>query len=160
MKRELTFHPEFTLLYEDAGNSTARQIDQVKSLMNRGIDLLIISPNEAAPFAKVIEAVFRKGIPVILLDRKIDTEPTMPISGAITLKLAGWRVYFIGTHLKGKGRVIEVWGLPSSSPAQERHRGFREALRKYPGCAGHQRGKRAMGAGHSAPGDGGRPECN
>ncbi len=132
MKRELTFHPNYTLLYEDAGNSTTKQISQVQSLVDRDIDLLIISPNEAAPFTKVVEAVFRKGIPVILLDRKIETESYNAYIGGDNSEIGRLAGVFIGNYLKGKGRVVEVWGLPSSSPAQERHRGFREELKKYP----------------------------
>ncbi|GAB3806236.1 substrate-binding domain-containing protein [Spirosoma humi] len=133
MKRELTFHPTYTLLYEDAGNSTARQLSQVQSLVDQGIDLLIISPNEAAPFTKIVEAVFRKGIPVILLDRKIRTESYNAYIGGDNVEIGRLAGAFIGNYLKGQGRVVEVWGLPSSSPAQERHRGFREELQKFPG---------------------------
>lgn len=132
MKRDLTFHPNYTLLYEDAGNSTARQISQVQSLVDREIDLLIISPNETTPFAKVIEAVFKKGIPVILLDRKIDTESYNAYIGGDNVEIGRLAGTFIGNYLKGRGRVVEVWGLPSSSPAQERHRGFLEGLQKFP----------------------------
>ncbi|MCX6216875.1 substrate-binding domain-containing protein [Spirosoma sp.] len=133
MKRELTFHPNYTLLYEDAENSTARQISQIQTLVDQGIDLLIISPNETAPFTKVIEAVFRKGIPVILLDRKIETEFYNAYIGGDNVEIGRLAGVFIGNHLKGKGRIVEIWGLPSSSPAQERHRGLLEELRKYPG---------------------------
>ncbi|GAB3018589.1 substrate-binding domain-containing protein [Spirosoma pulveris] len=133
MKRELTFHPNYTLLYEDAGNSTTRQISQINALIDQGIDLLIVSPNEAAPFAKVIEDVFKRGIPVILLDRKIETESYNAYIGGDNVEIGRLAGMFIGNHLKGRGRVVEVWGLPSSSPAQERHRGLHEELAKYPG---------------------------
>lgn len=132
MKRELTFHPNYTLLYEDAGNSTTKQLAQIQSLVDRDIDILVISPNEARPFTKAIEAVFRKGIPVILLDRKVGTDSYNAYIGGDNVEIGRLAGAFIGNHLKGRGRVVEVWGLPSSSPAQERHRGFREELKKYP----------------------------
>ncbi len=132
MKRELAFHPAYSLLYEDASNSTARQISQVQSLMDKGIDLLIISPNEKEPFTKIIEAVFQKGIPVILLDRKIDTKSYNAYIGGDNVAIGRLAGAFIGNHLNGRGRVVELWGLPSSSPAQERDRGLREVLKKFP----------------------------
>ena len=132
MKRELTFHPNYTFLYEDAGNSTTKQLAQVQSLVDRGIDLLIISPNETTPPTKIIDAVFHKGIPVILLDRKVGTESYNAYIGGDNVEIGRLAGAFIGNHLKGRGRIIEVWGLPGSSPAQERHRGFREELKKYP----------------------------
>jgi signal transduction histidine kinase/DNA-binding response OmpR family regulator len=132
MKRELAFHPGYTLLYEDASNSTTRQIAQVQSLMDKGIDLLIISPNEKEPFTRIIETVFQKGIPVILLDRKIETKSYNAYIGGNNVAIGRLAGLFIGNHLNGRGRVVEIWGLPSSSPAQERNRGFREALKKFP----------------------------
>ncbi|MCY7359209.1 MAG: substrate-binding domain-containing protein [Rudanella sp.] len=132
MKRELAFHPAYSLLYEDASNSTARQISQVQSLMDKGIDLLIISPNEKEPFTKIIEAVYQKGIPVILLDRKIDTKSYNAYIGGDNVQIGRLAGAFIGNRLNGRGRVVEIWGLPSSSPAQDRDRGLREALKKFP----------------------------
>ena len=109
MKRELTFHPNYTLLYKDAGNSTARQISQVQSLVEQDIDLLIISPNETDPFTKVVEAVFRKGIPVILLDRKIKTESYNAYIGGDNAEIGRLAGAFIGNYLNGQGRVVEVF---------------------------------------------------
>ncbi|MBD2705210.1 substrate-binding domain-containing protein [Spirosoma sp. BT702] len=133
MKRELAFHPNYTLLYEDAANNTARQIRQVEALANQNIDLLIISPNESAPFTKVVEAIFRKGIPVILLDRKVNSELYNAYIGGDNVEIGRMAAEFVGKYLNGKGNVSEIWGLRSSSPAQERHKGFREELKKYPG---------------------------
>lgn len=133
MKRELTFHANYTLLYEDAENSTTRQISQIQALVEQGIELLIVSPNETAPFKKIVETVFAKGIPVILLDRKIDTESYNAYIGGDNTEIGRLVGSFVGLYLKGRGNVVEIWGLPGSSPAQERHRGFLEELRKYPG---------------------------
>ncbi|GAA4414034.1 substrate-binding domain-containing protein [Nibrella viscosa] len=133
MNRELTFHPNYTLLYEDAGNSTARQISQIQALVDQGIDLLIVSPNETStPITQAVEAVFKKGIPVVVIDRKIETESYNAYIGADNVAIGRMAGAYIGNLLKGKGRIVEVWGLPGSSPAQERHRGLREALAHYP----------------------------
>ncbi|GAB3697239.1 substrate-binding domain-containing protein [Spirosoma flavus] len=133
MKRQLAFHPNYTLLYEDAANNTDRQIRQVEALANQNIDLLIISPNESAPFTKVVEAIFRKGIPVILLDRKVNSDLYNAYIGGDNTEIGRMAAEFVGKYLNGKGNVTEIWGLRSSSPAQERHNGFREELKKYPG---------------------------
>src|SRR5688572_9628034 len=49
MNRELAFHPELKLLYKQADDNSQKQVEQVKELLSEGIDLLIISPNEAEP---------------------------------------------------------------------------------------------------------------
>ncbi|GAA4466510.1 substrate-binding domain-containing protein [Nibrella saemangeumensis] len=133
MNRELTFHPNYTLLYQDAGNSTDRQISQIHSLVDEGIDLLIVSPNETSTsITQAVESVFKKGIPVVVIDRKIETESYNAYIGADNVEIGRMAGAYIGNLLNGKGRIVEVWGLPGSSPAQERHRGLREALTRYP----------------------------
>ena len=133
MKRALSFHPDYTLLYKDAGNNTTRQIAQIQELTTDGVDLLIISPNETEPITKAVDAVFRKGIPVIVLDRRITSESYNAFISGDNAEIGRLAGAFVGTFLKGRGKVIEVTGLAGSSPAQERHRGFREQLARFPG---------------------------
>ena len=67
MKRELSFFPNVVFIYKDANNNTNTQIEQINELMEDGIDLLIVSPNEAKPLTTVIENIYNKGIPVIVI---------------------------------------------------------------------------------------------
>jgi signal transduction histidine kinase/DNA-binding response OmpR family regulator len=132
MKRELSFHPNIQFLYEQAGGDSQRQIEQVQELLNQNIDLLIISPNEADPLTPVVEKTFNRGIPVIVVDRKISTPFYSAYVGGDNYevgKMAGQ--YAIGL-LNGKGNILEITGLPKSSPAMERHEGFVDAVKKYP----------------------------
>src|SRR5690606_26452300 len=57
MKRELSFHPQVEFLYTDAEGDNQKQIEQVRDLLNKGIDLLIISPNEAEPLTPIVDSV-------------------------------------------------------------------------------------------------------
>lgn len=61
----------YKVIFKDAQNDSLKQKSQVVEFMNAGIDLLIISPNEAAPLTKPVRDVYKKGIPVIVLDRKV-----------------------------------------------------------------------------------------
>lgn len=70
MKRELSFHPDVSFLYADADGNNERQIAQVKSFLKGDVDILIISPNEAAPLTPVVDQAFQQGIPVVVTDRK------------------------------------------------------------------------------------------
>lgn len=133
MKRALALHPNYTLTYRDASNSTARQIEQIRELTAEGIDLLIISPNESAPITKAVEAVFQRGIPVVVLDRRIMSSAYNSFISGDNAEIGRLAGAFVGRLLNGRGRVIEVTGLAGSSPAQERHRGFREQLGRFPG---------------------------
>lgn len=132
MKRALSFHPDYTLLYEDAGNSTARQIAQIRSLAAQKVDLLIVSPNETAPITQAVDAVFQQGIPVIVIDRRIGSESYNAFIGGNNVEIGRMAGAFIGNYLKGTGKIVEVKGLTGSSPARDRHQGFREQLARFP----------------------------
>jgi signal transduction histidine kinase/DNA-binding response OmpR family regulator len=131
MNRELTLHPNFQLLYKDAANSTSIQITQINELVRQDIDLLIISPNEtSSALTAAIDAVFQQGIPVVLLDRKIASESYNSFIGADNLEIGRMVGEALPTLLKNGGKVVEIEGLASSSPAQERHKGFAEEVAK------------------------------
>lgn len=132
MKRELAFHPEMELIYKQADDSSSLQIRQVKELLDRKIDLLIISPNEAKPLTPIVEQAYDAGTPVIVVDRRTASTKYTNYIGADNFEIGKLAGAYTATLLKGSGRVIEVGGLPASSPAIERHRGFYEALKAFP----------------------------
>ncbi|MFN8349561.1 MAG: substrate-binding domain-containing protein [Spirosomataceae bacterium] len=133
MKRQLALYPNFQLVYKDAANNTVTQIAQINELLRQEIDLLIISPNEtSAVLTAAIDAVFQQGIPVILLDRKITSESYNTFIGADNLEIGRMVGEAVAALLKNGGKVVEFWGLVSSSPAQERHKGLLEGMAKTP----------------------------
>ncbi|SDE05207.1 monosaccharide ABC transporter substrate-binding protein, CUT2 family [Mucilaginibacter pineti] len=131
MKMELSLHPGVKFIYADADNSSKKQIEQVTQMLNEGIDLLIISPNEAQPLTGIVEQTYSKGIPVIVIDRKTSSDLYTAYVGADNYQIGKMAGEYIGANLNGKGNVVEVMGLPGSSPAIERHRGFSDALSKF-----------------------------
>lgn len=70
MERELNFHPEAELRTMDAHDDSQVQQQQIRELVRSGIDLLIVSPYESGPVTPAVEAAYRQGIPVVLLDRR------------------------------------------------------------------------------------------
>ncbi len=132
MKRELSFHQDVSLLYKQAEGNTQTQIGQVKELLQQKIDLLIISPNEAGPLTPVVEEAYRKGIPVIVIDRKISSPLYTAYVGADNYEVGKMAGEYAVNLLKGKGNIIEITVLPGSSPAQERHKGFIDVITMHP----------------------------
>jgi len=134
MKMELSLHPATEFLYSDADGNSNRQIKQVREMLNKNIDLLIISPNEAHPLTAVVEEAYNKGIPVIVIDRKTSSPHYTAYVGANNYEIGKMAAdYIANAVLKRKGTVAEVMGLPGSSPAIERSKGFADELKKYPG---------------------------
>ena len=74
MKVQASEYPGVSLLVEDAADSSLLQVEQIRSLIKRKVDLLIISANESEPVTPIAIEAYRAGIPTILVDRKISSD--------------------------------------------------------------------------------------
>ena len=109
------------------------QNKQVNRFVDEGVDLLIVSPNQLSAISKAVERAYDKGIPVILYDRKTNSDKYTAFIGCDNYTIGKSMGTFIAQQLQGKGRIVEISGLEGSSPALERHRGFMDAIKPYPG---------------------------
>lgn len=124
---------DLEIVYADAQQDNAKQVADVESFLRQRIDLLIISPNEAKPLTPVVQRVFAAKIPVIVLDREIEGESYTTFIGANNREIGKAAGQYAVTLLGGKGDVVEIKGLPGSTPARDRSDGFREAIARVPG---------------------------
>ena len=122
-------HSEIKVIYKDAQNDTLKQRSHVEEFITAGIDLLIISPKEAAPLTPPIAEAMSAGIPVIILDRRILGDNYTCFIGADNKKIGKSAGKWIAKKLNGKGNIIELKGLMTSTPAQDRHSGFIEGIK-------------------------------
>ena len=132
LKMAAYFHDNVDLKFAAAYDSDERQIQQIDSLVNEGIDLLIVAPNQIATISPAIDRTFEKGIPVIVFERKTNSRKYTAYMGADNYEMGKLMGEYIATRLHGKGKLMEVMGLEGSSPSIERHNGFRDALKDYP----------------------------
>ena len=109
------------------------QNKQVNQFIDEGVDLLIVSPNQLSAISKAVERAYDKGIPVILYDRKTNSGKYTAFIGCDNYTIGKSMGHYIAQQLHGKGRIVEIRGLEGSSPAMERHRGFMDAVKPYPG---------------------------
>jgi len=132
IRAEASAYSDMRVIYADAGDSTNRQVDDVRRLMDYGIDLLIISPTDSQALTPVVRDVYSK-IPVIVLDRAVegydyslfigpDNERLGREAGGVISEMLGDR----------KGSVLEIQGRSGSPPAFSRSAGLREVLAKRP----------------------------
>ncbi|MDY0095261.1 MAG: substrate-binding domain-containing protein [Candidatus Vecturithrix sp.] len=122
-------HPNLEVVYKDAQNDTLKQRAHVEEFVSAGVDLLIISPKEAQPLTEPVAKAMDAGIPVIVLDRRVVGDKYTCFIGAdnkIIGKAAG---EWIAKTLGGKGKVVELKGLMTSTPGQDRNSGFREGIK-------------------------------
>ncbi|MBQ3657412.1 MAG: substrate-binding domain-containing protein [Bacteroidales bacterium] len=132
LEMESNFHEDVTLCFVTAYDDSRRQIQQIDSLVASGIDLLIVAPNQTESISEAIDRTAEKNIPVIVFERKTDSEKYTAFMSADNYEMGFQMARYIASLLSGKGRVLEVKGLPGSSPAAERHEGFVNALKDFP----------------------------
>ena len=124
-------HPEFEVIFADAAQDNSKQIADIENFVQMGVDLIITSPNEATPLTNAVSAAYDAGIPVILLDRKIDGDKYTQFIGADNVdmgRIAG--EYVADTLLPDGGKVCEIKGLEGTSGGIYRDNGFREGIKK------------------------------
>jgi ribose transport system substrate-binding protein len=128
-------HPELEVRFKDAQNDSLRQRAQVEELAAQGVDLLIVSPKESAPLTKPVADVYKKGTPVIVLDRAVEGGDYTTFIGADNRRIGREAGKYAVKLLAGEKHVVELKGLMTSTPGRDRHEGFREglALEKNPG---------------------------
>ena len=127
------------LVYTDAAGSAAKQVADVNSMIAQGVDLIFLAPREEKPLVPAVMAAKRAGIPVILLDRRVDEAQAKPGRDYVT---------FIGSDFVAEGRragealakatggnarIIQIEGTTGSSPANDRRKGFEEGIKASPG---------------------------
>ena len=130
--REAMFYDGVSVEIRSAGDDNRRQAEDIHYFIDKGVDLLIISANEAAPMTPIVEEVYQKGIPVVLVDRKILSDKYTAYIGADNYEIGRAVGNYIASSLKGKGNVVELTGLGGSTPAMERHQGFMAAISNFP----------------------------
>jgi signal transduction histidine kinase/AraC-like DNA-binding protein/ABC-type xylose transport system substrate-binding protein len=133
MKRELAFYDNVEFIYRDAEARSQKQLLQIDELAKLNVDVLIVSPNEIQPLSSRIERIFDSGIPVILVDRGINSNKYTAFVGASNFEVGQNAGRYAASILKGKGNVVEVMGLSDASPFIDRHKGFMDIISQQPG---------------------------
>jgi len=122
-------HPEIKLIERDAQNKSETQQSQVREFIQQRVDLILISPKESRPLTHPVEEAMDAGIPVIVLDRKIEGDKYTCFIGGDNVKIGREAGKFMVTLLGGKGDIVELKGLETSTPSKDRHDGFMEGIK-------------------------------
>ncbi len=132
MERELLLYPNMTISHRRiAYGSNELQCAQIDSFIQERIDLLIVSPNEAAEVKPAVARAYRAGIPVIVADRRVSGDEWTAFIGGdnyqVGVLMADW-VRKVQSETNHPLHVLEVCGLPGSTPATKRHQGLMDSL--------------------------------
>ena len=127
------------LVYTDAAGSAAKQVADVNSLIAQGVDAIFLVPREERPLIPAVMAAKKAGIPVILVDRDVDQKLAKAGTDFLTVlrsdfveegKRAG---EWVATKTGGSAKIIELQGTTGASPANDRRRGFADAIKAHSG---------------------------
>ena len=125
--------PQFTLQIADGAGNVNTQTSQMDNFITQKVDLILISPFEAAPLTPVVARAMKAGIPVIELDRKTVGDPGKDYTafiGGDNYKIAQEAGKYVADKLLPEGGEVAVLeGLPSSTPAVERLNGFKDGVK-------------------------------
>lgn len=130
--REALFYDGVEVDISTVKDNNEQQVEDIRRFIKEGVDLLIVAPNEAAPITPVVEEAFNKGIPVIVVDRRILSDKYSAYVGADNYEIGKAIGNYVSNVLHGKGTVVEISGLSGSTPAIDRHQGFMNAISAYP----------------------------
>lgn len=130
MRIEASNYDDVEIIIKDAQNNSETQIQQIRDLIRQKVDVLIISPYQSEPITAVAEEAYRAGIPTIITDRKVNTDQYTSFVGANNYEIGLAAGNYAANYLPPNAIILEIWGLTQTSPAQERHKGFVDALRE------------------------------
>ncbi|KPW45074.1 Sugar ABC transporter, periplasmic sugar-binding protein [Pseudomonas syringae pv. antirrhini] len=124
-----------TLQFVDARADVNKQIDQVKELINKKVDALIVNPVDTAATARITKEAVAAGIPLVYVNRRPD-DSKLP-AGVATVtsddtEAGRLQAQYVADKMGGKGSVMILLGDLANNSTQNRTKGIKEVLAKYP----------------------------
>ena len=132
LQAETCRHPNVKLIVLDGNVDVAKQSNDVRDLLARGVDAVLLSPVESAALVPAARAVMAANIPLIVMDRDVPTDKTLFI-GQSNVTMGEGVAEKMAKDLGGNGNVVVITGLKGSSPAVDRDQGMKNVLANYPG---------------------------
>ena len=124
-------HGNVELRIVSANDDVDRQIKQIDQFVDQGVDLLIVAPIQGN-VAKAMDRAYDKGIPVIMFDRRTPSNKYTAYIGADNEEMGRNIAKYLSSQISGSGRILEICGLQSSSPAHFRQKGFDQEVARHP----------------------------
>jgi len=122
-------YPDLKLLpITDAHQDSATQVSQVQNFIQQKVDVLIVSPNESAPLTAAVQQACGAHIPVIILDRTVNTDCYTSFIGGDNYDIGKKAGEAAVAALPNGGTVAELQGILSNQPQIDRDKGFRDAI--------------------------------
>ena len=133
VRDEISKYPELSFVYSDAQGQTSLMIHQIDQFIKQKVDLLIVGTNDETTVVPVITKAYKSGIPVIILDRGIQSTDYSTFINSDNIEIGRIGAAYIAEKLKGKGLVLLFEGIQEADVTQYRSKGFLDEMKKHKG---------------------------
>lgn len=126
---------------KNANQSTSKQLADIKDMLASKPDVLILSPLESKALVSVVDLCEQANVPLVVIDRKIDSEPGNGIykteitqSHVISGRLLAEKAVELlkNKYDTAKGKVVHISGLVNASPVIDSKKGWDQVMMNYP----------------------------
>lgn len=124
------------LTFSDAQGKQEGQVRALKSFVAKKVDAIILAPVIETGWDQVLQSVKQAKIPVVLVDRGVNVKDESLYTTLIASDFVaeGRRAgEWLAEKTSGTAKIAELMGTPGAAPANDRHKGFTEAISKHPG---------------------------
>lgn len=132
IQQALKKHKNVRFLMADAAGSVAKNILDIEKMVEQGVQLLFLAPKNPKAIIPIAKKLRKKGIRIILLTRKLTSEDYDVFISPDDFMIAYDAGILLANTLHGKGRILMLEGVPSTTTAIRRKKGFLASLENYP----------------------------
>ncbi|PLA74625.1 LacI family transcriptional regulator [Hydrogenovibrio sp. SC-1] len=132
VKAAVAKHHNLRFIASNAKGKTALLIYQIDRFIQQQVDLIIVGTNDAKAVVPVVTKAYQSGIPVIILDRGIESENYTSFINSDNVKIGQLGAEYIAKKLNYQGQVLLMEGLQTADVTHLRSEGFLKEMAKYP----------------------------
>ncbi|SMO89947.1 ribose ABC transporter substrate-binding protein RbsB [Melghirimyces algeriensis] len=116
------------LIVADAQDDNAKQLNDVEDLIQKNVDILLINPTDSKAITTAVESANKANIPVITVDRKSEGGEVLSHIASDNVEGGKMAGEYILEQIGNKGNIVELEGIPGTSAARDRGKGFHQAV--------------------------------
>ena len=120
------------LIVTDANDDPSKQVSDIQDLLQRDVDILIVSAAQSEALDPVVTRAMRSGVPVVMVDRRVTSDNFVSFVTASDHALGRFEAQWMAETLGGKGNVIMLGGIAGASPAEIRISVAKQVFAEFP----------------------------
>jgi simple sugar transport system substrate-binding protein len=124
-----------TLKFADGQGKQENQIRALRAFVTQRVDAIVLAPIVETGWDPVLREAKKAKIPVIIMDRKIQTSDESLYAcfiGSDFYKEGAMAAEWIAKNAGSRTKIVELQGTPGSAAANERRKAFADELGKSP----------------------------